>query len=783
MPRQRRRLRVTGVVQGVGFRPFVHRLARELALTGHVGNDGRGVFAEVEGPAAALDDFERRLRSEAPPLAVVESVRGRDVPATGTTDFVVVASVDDYSDGSTVALVPPDTACCADCLRETLDPADRRFRYPFTACTFCGPRFTMVTGLPYDRPNTTMAAFPLCGPCGREYDDPADRRFHAQPTACPTCGPRLQFGRAGHPDDGVTSDSALAAALRVIRDGGVVAVKGVGGYHLACDATRPAVVDRLRARKQRSSKPLAVIVPDVAVARRVAMVGQRAEALLTDPAGPIVVLPVADNRWARELAGSVAPGNGSLGVMLPYTPLHHLLFQPHPLLATEGDWRPEVLVLTSANLADEPICTDPAEAERRLSQVADAFLHHNRPIHVACDDSVIRLVDGDLQPVRRSRGYTPLPVRLPFESPPALAVGGELKATACVAQGRRAWLSQHLGDVSSLETVTSLRAAASVLASLSRVRPEVVVADLHPGYLSRRWAVEYATELGAGWVLVQHHHAHLASLLAEHAVHPNDDVLGFVFDGTGFGTDGTIWGGEVLLGSYRQADRVGHLAPVALPGGDAAIRRPPRVALAHLAAAGVGWDPDLPCTVATDEVERRVVDRMLSSGSGCVPTTSMGRLFDAVASIAGVCHEADYEGQAAIELEAVSEGAAKPAGSSALAFDVTEDLVLDPGPLLVRCVARVLSGTSPAVVGLAFHEAVARAVTEVASRVRDRTGVGAVGLTGGVFQNALLTRLARARLEQAQFTVLVHRTVPPNDAGLALGQVAVAALGGGEERS
>jgi hydrogenase maturation protein HypF len=773
--RIRRHVRATGVVQGVGFRPFVHSLARSLDLAGHVGNDAAGVFAEVEGDPAAVDDFLRRLRDEAPANAVIEQVSVEPRAVTGDREFTIVASRE--AGAAEVALIPPDTAVCADCMAEVLDPADRRHRYPFTACTYCGPRFTLVRGVPYDRPFTTMAGFPLCPDCSREYEDPADRRFHAQPTACPVCGPRLSFRAEGSTEPTSTGDAALADALRVISGGGIVAAKGIGGYHLACDARRPDVVARLRARKQRAAKPFAVLVRDLTTAASLGVVDEVAAALLASPQAPVVLVPVAGTEQARAVAAAVAPGNGSIGLLLPYSPLHHLLLAPHPDLDGPA---PDALVLTSGNLSDEPLATEPAEADARLAGIADALLHHDRPIHTACDDSVVRVVDGAVQPVRRSRGYAPLPVRLPLDAPPLLAVGGELKTTLCLASGRRAWMSQHIGDTANLETLELLARVADTLASLARIEPAAVVADLHPGYLSRGWAERRAAEAGVPLRLVQHHHAHLASLLAEHAVPPDVPVLGFAFDGTGYGPDGSIWGGELLLGGYASAQRVGHLAPVALPGGDAAIRRPARSALAHLHAAGLAWDGRLPPVAAADEVERRVVGQLLERGAGCTPTTSMGRLFDAVAALAGVCQDATYEGQAAIELEALSAASAAEPGS--WHYDLRDEdgsLVLDPSPVLRAAVSAVLGGAPAGAVGSSFHDATAEAVAAAAVLVRERTGVATVGLTGGVFQNSVLTRACRGRLEDHGLVVLVHRVVPPNDGGLALGQAAVVAGGGG----
>ena len=770
----RRAIRVTGVVQGVGYRPFVHSTATALGLTGLVGNDAGGVFVEVEGAPAAVDDLVRRLRDDAPPLALVESVTVVDLDVRGDDAFTIVESV--ASDSDEVALIPPDTASCSHCTAEVDDPADRRYRYPFTACTYCGPRYTLVTGLPYDRPFTTMAAFPLCDDCRREYDDPTDRRFHAQPTACPVCGPQLRFRRGGVST--ARGDEALSAALAALAAGEIVAVKGVGGYHLVCDAEDLDAVARLRARKQRGGKPFAVMARDLEAARLLAAVDDAAAATMASPQAPIVLCPALPaDAAAMKVVDAVAPGVGTVGVMLPYSPLHHLLFAPHP--ARPGAEPPRLLVMTSGNLSDEPICTDPAEADERLAALADAFLHHDRPIHVACDDSVVRSGGGRTRPVRRSRGYAPMPVRLPVRARPSLAVGGELKTTACVASGDRAWLSQHVGDTENLETLTMLERTVETLADLTRVTPEVVVADAHPGYLSRRWAQTWAVDRGLLLTLVQHHHAHLASLLAEHGVPDGEPVLGVVCDGTGWGTDGAIWGGELLLGSYAEVRRVGHLAPVALPGGDAAIRRPVRTALAHLSAAGIGWDADLAPVAAADERERTALAGMLRSGFGCTPTTSMGRLFDAVASLLGTRHDAEYEGQAAMELEALAATADARAELRIDLVDGPDGLILDPAPLLAGAVAALRAGTSPAQLALGFHDAVAEAVARAAVRVSEDAGVRTVGLSGGVFQNDYLSTACRGRLEQHGLRVLEHAVVPPNDGGLALGQVAVAAAGGG----
>ena len=780
-------VRVTGVVQGVGFRPYVHRLATGLDLDGLVGNDDAGVFVEIEGPPEVVQRFVDRLPDEAPAMARVDSVTTTPTTPKNDAGFVIVASR--AAAAGSVTLVPPDTAACAACVAEVDDPGNRRYRYPFTACTYCGPRYTIVTGLPYDRPFTTMSEFPLCEECAHEYADADDRRFHAEPTACPVCGPQLWFRTTdddvvGSSSPTVAGDDALAAAMRVLADGGVVAIKGIGGYHLACDALQPGAVARLRERKQRGNKPFAVMVRDLDVAGRLVRMTGSVRDLLGSPQAPIVLAPTREGEPARSVARCVAPDNGHVGVMLPYSPLHHLLFGPHPDVPGVTF---DALVMTSGNLADEPICTEPADADARLAGVADAWLHHDRGIHVACDDSVVRAVGEQLLPIRRSRGYAPLPLTLPMAAPPILAVGGELKTTLCLATGTRAWLSQHLGDTENLQTLQQLVRTAAVIGELVRITPRVVVADAHPGYLSRRWAREHAGEIGATFVSVQHHHAHLASLLAEWAVPAGEPVLGVAFDGTGYGDDATIWGGELLLGSYREVVRVGHVRPIPLPGGDAAIRRPARAALAHLQAAGIDWDPDLPPVAAADATELRVLATMMTTSAGCTPTTSMGRLFDALASLLGVRQDVDYEGQAAMELEALAATTApSPDDSTAWAWQVTggaqadDPLLLDPIGSLVSGVAAVRAGVAPHQSARAFHEAVADAVLAAAVQVRRIHGTSTVGLTGGVFQNAVLTRASVGRLKSAGFTVLTHRAVPPNDGGLALGQVAVVAAGGGE---
>ncbi|MEC3979703.1 carbamoyltransferase HypF [Amycolatopsis sp. H20-H5] len=750
----RRRSIVTGVVQGVGFRPFVYRIATELGLTGLVGNDSSSVFLEVQGPPEALDEFARRLVAEAPPLARIADVRTEEIPPAPDEGFRIAES---RGGGGARTPIPPDIAVCADCVRELFEPADRRYRHPFITCTNCGPRFTIIRGLPYDRPATTMAGFPLCPRCAAEYGDPADRRFHAQPVACPDCGPVLWFEATPGGARVTGTDAALAAAQRALADGRVVAIKGIGGYHLACAADSEDAAAALRERKRRGDKPFAVMARDLEVARRLAGIDAAEESVLISPARPVVLLARLDG---APVVDGVAPGSPWLGVMLPYSPLHHLLF--------DGPEAPEVLVLTSANRSDEPICFTDEDAAARLPALAGAVLNHDRPIHVPCDDSVVRVVDGRELPIRRSRGYAPLPVELGRSVPSVLAVGGELKNTFCLTEDRRAFCSAHIGDMGTLETLTAFERSVAQLTGMQSTGPERLAADLHPAYQTRRWAERNAGELPLD--LVQHHHAHVVSLLAEHG-RLDEPIVGVAFDGTGYGTDGAIWGGEILLLDAASAPftRAGHLAPVALAGGDVAVRNPWRMALSHLSSAGIGWTADLPPVAAATPAELRLLRSQMDTGAGCVPCTSMGRLFDAVASLLGIRHRIGYEGQAAIELEVA---AASASGWPRFRFAV-DGGVLDPAPVLAGIVAGMRAGMSRAVLAAAFHEAVAEAVAEVATAV---SGIRLAGLTGGVFQNVLLLRLCRERLRAEGFEVLTHRVVPPNDGGLALGQAVVSAL-------
>ncbi|MEA2311885.1 MAG: hydrogenase maturation protein HypF [Solirubrobacteraceae bacterium] len=735
--------RVEGVVQGVGFRPFAHRLAGELGLAGTVRNDARGVVVEVEGAPAAVAGFLARLASDAPPLAVVERVLTEDVAPSGERGFAIVEST---AGGRPDALVSADVATCADCLRELFDPADRRFRYPFLNCTNCGPRFTIVRGVPYDRSLTTMAGFPMCAACRAEYDDPADRRFHAQPVACPACGPALRLaGARGDP---------LPAVVAALRAGGVVAIKGLGGFHLACPAADEAAVAALRARKHREDKPFALMAGSVAAAAALVELGEGERALLESRERPIVL---ARRRAGAPVAAAVAPRAGELGVMLPYTPLHHLL------LADVG----EPLVMTSGNVSDEPIAYEDADALERLSRIADVFLLHDRPIHMRTDDSVVRVAGARRLTVRRSRGYVPASLRLAHAAPrPVLAVGAELKSVFCLARGDRAWLSHHIGDLQNLETLRSFTEGIAHFERLFDVRPEVVAHDLHPDYLSTRYALERED---CAPVAVQHHHAHLAACLAEHG--EAGPVVGAIFDGTGLGSDGTIWGGELLAGDAAGFERAGHLWPVRLPGGEQAVRQPWRMACAWLQEA-LG---EVPEPLAGIEPARWEAVASLARGELAAPvTTSMGRLLDAVGALCGIRSEIRYEGQAAIELEAAAAPGDHGAYEIALARDPSGGLVLDPRAALLAARADLAAGGGAAVVSARFHDGVAAATAAAVAALASERGLGTAVLSGGVFLNRRLLEGTAAALRAAGLRVLVPERVPPGDGGIALGQVAVA---------
>ena len=759
---RRVRVEVHGAVQGVGFRPWVFRIAEELGLAGWVRNDISGVFIELEGADDALAAFRSALDSAPPPLARIREVIETSTTLTKERGFRILPS---ENSGARSTLVLPDVATCPACLAEVLDPKDRRHLYPFANCTDCGPRFTIVTDLPYDRPATTMAAFTLCGECRAEYENPRDRRFHAQPIACPACGPELE---AWSPEGEVLArrHEALLAAADALRRGDAVAVKGLGGFHLMCDARSADAVAAVRRRKQREEKPLALMVRDVAMARALCEVSAESEALLSGPEAPIVLLP---RRADAAVAPGVAPGRPELGLMLPATPLHHLLLREtgFPVVATSG------------NRSDEPIATDPREAIVRLAGMADLFLVHDRPIARHVDDSVARVFAGAPRLLRRARGWAPLPVPVREELPVILGVGAHMKTAVALSVGRQIFLSQHVGD---LETPEALEAFERVIADFEKLwgaTPSAVAHDLHPGYASTVFAKRLADERGIPAVAVQHHHAHLAACLAENEA--DGPALGVCWDGTGLGTDGTIWGGEFLLGDARGYERAAHLRPFRLPGGDAAVKEPRRTAFAilfEMLGERALEREDLECVRSFPPREREVLATMIRKGVNAPVTTSAGRLFDAVASFLGIAQKTSFEGQSAMALEAAAfeargeaERSGRPPRSLPLVVASEGPAVLDWEPLVSYLLRNLSSGSSPFLLAAQFHAALADGILAVARHA----GSPRVALTGGCFQNKLLTELAVERLEAAGFEVLLHGAVPPNDGGIGVGQVLVAA--------
>ena len=746
---RRAEIRITGVVQGVVFRPFVLRRARELALTGFVRNDTRGVLVQAEGPPDAVAQLIADLPLLAPPLAHVDTVDVSELEPNGHGQFEIVAS---DSAGEPEALVSADGATCEDCLAELNDPGDRRYRYPFINCTNCGPRFTIVRGVPYDRPATTMDAFTMCPLCQAEYDDPADRRFHAQPNACPDCGPRARLLGAHYSGD------PMASAAALMRTGAIVAIKGLGGYHLACRADDHRVVAKLRARKHREDKPFALMVADVRAANRVVLLTPDEEALLTSVARPIVL---ARRREPSDVAPDVAPASRELGVMLPYTPLHHLL-------VTDACGP---LVMTSGNLSDEPIAYEDDDAKARLGAVADAMLIHDRPIHMRTDDSVMRIAAGRRTVLRRARGLVPERLALPVPaSEPMLACGAHLKNTFCVAKGDSAWVSHHIGDLDDAGTRQSFSEGIAHFERLFAVTPEVVVHDLHPDYASTMYAVERD---GVRHLGVPHHHAHLAAVLAEYG--EMGPAVGAIYDGSGLGTDGAVWGGELLVGDLRDFKRAGHLHPVALPGGDRAARQPWRMAAAWLVAAGGqgGRDPH-PTDVLGEQVRTQdweTVCEMARRGFSAPQTTSMGRLFDAVAALCGICAVSSYEGQAAIEFEALAD----PEHGGAYELPVGADNILDPRALIRAVADDVDAGVAATLVSARLHRAVAQATVEACEQIAGANNTETVVLAGGVFQNRNLLEQTVRGLEMRGLRVLVPQRLPANDGAISFGQAAIAA--------
>ena len=745
----RKKVSIAGTVQGVGFRPFVFQLAQRFQVNGFILNDSHGVVLEIEGPEQVLLEFCQTLRHQLPPLAAISSWKEEPRQLQGDKSFSIRAS---ESHSGRSAQIAPDTFVCPDCLQELFTPTDRRFHYPFINCTNCGPRFSIVKDVPYDRPNTTMAAFPMCSVCQAEYDDPSSRRFHAQPNACPVCGPQLFL----HDQDGgkIDIDDPLQATIERLQGGEIIAVKGLGGYHLAVDAQNDAAVRELRRRKVRDEKPFAVMAKSVEQVKTFAEVNQKERRFLESVERPIVLLR---QRPDHALSPLIAPRNRYFGVMLPYTPLHYLLLDQHF----------HALIMTSANLSDEPIAYQDQEAMERLGSIADAYLTHNRDIYIRTDDSIARVMADRPLLLRRSRGYVPRTIFLPADQPSVLAVGAELKSTICLTQQNRAVLSQHIGDLKNPETVASFEKSIDHLQTLLGVKPAVIAHDLHPDYDSTVYA---ASRHDVPHVAVQHHHAHLASCLAEHG--REERVIGVIFDGIGYGADGRIWGGEFLVGDFHEYQRVGHLAYVAMPGGDAATREPFRMALSYLCLT-YGKDlPPLPILSGKPSQELRLLQQMIERGLNSPLTSSCGRLFDAIAALIGLRDKVSYEGQAALELEM-----AITPDSGVYPISLQNEgglLIADPRPLIRAVVNDLQRGANPGIISARFHNGLSHLVINVCGHLRQDTQLNTVALSGGVFQNCYLTERCVRLLEEKGFEVLTHSLVPPNDGGLALGQAVIA---------
>jgi hydrogenase maturation protein HypF len=812
------RIHISGIVQGVGFRPFVYGLATRLGLAGWVRNTSAGVDIEVDGLPETLDDFVQSLRNEAPPLSHIDELTVAYTNPHGFSNFEII-----HSEAVPGDFIPisPDVSICEDCLRELFDPADRRYRYPFINCTNCGPRFTIIQDIPYDRPKTTMARFAMCPQCAAEYQNPLDRRFHAQPVACPVCGPQVwlemptrmagmdmprdkspaysaepdQSSFSEHPespvlgrqpDDPVTNlqgKGAIQQARQLLKAGKILAIKGLGGFHLACDATNPAAVEELRRRKLRVDKPFALMMPDVEMVELHCLISPLEHELLLSRQRPIVILR---RRPQSPIATAIAPGQNTIGVMLPYTPLHYLLFAASDPQSPAFDMPP--LVMTSGNLSEEPICTGNQEARQRLASLADAFLMHDREIHTRCDDSVVRMFPATLTEraarrpsslylLRRSRGYAPDPVRLAFDALPLLATGAELKNTFCLARQRYAFLSHHIGDLENYETLRAFEQGIVHFEKLFRIQPQAIAYDLHPDYLSTRYALERSCSENLPAIGVQHHHAHIAACMAEHGLSGDQPVIGVAFDGTGYGEDGAIWGGEFLIADYRSSRRAAHLAYSPLPGGDQSIRHPWRTALAFLYAANLPWDKNLSPMRHAASLENQPVPPLealrvqLEKRINTPNTSSMGRLFDAVAALLGIRQDVNYEAQAAIEMEALAdlhEPVYYPVYNEIQAGEIPV------APLLSALLEDMQAGISVAQIAARFHATLAMLVSNLCARLSAQVDSRLVVLSGGVWQNSLLLAQTVSLLQQNHFEVFVHRQVPTNDGGISLGQAAVA---------
>lgn len=763
-------INVTGIVQGVGFRPFIYTLAKKLSLNGRVRNTSAGVDIYLEGQKLAIDEFLSALKTSPPSLSKIENIVIKPCQLQDVSDFQIIPS-EPVPDA--FQPISPDVCICNDCLQELFDPNNRRYLYPFINCTNCGPRYTIIKDIPYDRPFTTMAGFAMCPACQKEYENPLDRRFHAQPIACADCGPQTWL-EARINNSLAQKGAAIQLARQMLSAGKIVAIKGLGGFHLACDATNQTAVAELRQRKLRIDKPFALMLPDLSTVEKHCFIDDDSRILLSSHHRPVVIL---QRRPESEIARDVAPEQDTIGVMLPYTPLHYLLFANEATHSDKLTFEDLCLVMTSGNLSEEPIATDNNEARQRLSSLADAFLLHDRPIHIRCDDSVVRSIpSGSTYFIRRSRSYAPSPIHLPQKSPHLLATGGELKNTFCLARDNHAFLSHHIGDMENFETLQSYIDGIAHMERLFRIHPGLIACDLHPDYLSTRYAIERAQRDSLSLSYVQHHHAHIASCMVDNGLTGEEPVLGIAFDGTGYGHDGATWGGEFLVADYSGYTRSVHVKYFPLPGGDISIRKPARIALAYLWQAGVDWDNEFPCTQALCGDERTMLRSQLEHQINTPQTSSIGRLFDAVASIVGIRHQVNYEAQAAIELEA----AVDPSVTDRYPFDIIygdhqQPGLLDPTAMIVALSKDVLSNIPAATIAARFHNTLIEAILHIANKIRLQTSINTIVLSGGVWQNMTLLSRTFNLLKSEGFNVYTHRQVPTNDGGISIGQAVIAA--------
>ena len=747
-------IRISGIVQGVGFRPFVYTQAISNRITGWVRNSSAGVEIIANGLETDIDLFIYAIRNQSPPLAKIDSFSVMDVKPNGYTQFDIIQS--DSTPGGFIP-ISPDMSICQDCTRELFDSHNRRFRYPFINCTNCGPRFTIINDIPYDRPLTTMASFEMCGICREEYENPLDRRFHAQPIACDNCGPKIWLETLS--GEKTFGETGLKTAREWIKNGKIIALKGLGGFHLACNALDEKAVNRLRQRKKRSDKPFAVMAFDLESAEKFCVLTNAEKELVTSQEKPIVIV---QRKIETLLPEAIAPSSHTLGIMLPYTPLHLLLLEP-------ADDFPELLVMTSGNMSEEPIAFTNESAISELGNIADAFLLNNRDIETRLDDSVVMGVNQNIYFLRRSRGYAPNPIRLKKPVYEILAVGAELKNTFCLTKGGYAFLSHHIGDMQNLETLNAFEEGIPHYEKLFNISPVAVACDLHPDYLSTQYAQKRTKQSNLPLFSVQHHHAHMASCLADNQWDADEPVTGIIFDGTGVGTDGTIWGGEVFFGGYNQLERKYHLAYLPLPGGDSAIRHPCKTAAGYLWGLGIEWDDTIPSISVLGETDQKILRSQLENQINCPKTSSMGRLFDAVASLIGLRQHVNYEAQAAIELE----NAVDHQITEGYQFNISGEII-DPAPVLNAVIRDYTNGCKVSEIAAKFHNGIRRLILDLSKQIASQTGCRNVALSGGVMQNRYLIKNVIQDLREDGFHPLIHKNVPANDGGIALGQAIVA---------